>query len=74
MLSEFGGQFEFGEVEVGGKRMITLLHRLGPKGSIFFSNYAKALLAGLGYNPKITSSEHSVSIEISSLQDQVTTF
>jgi hypothetical protein len=38
MLSEFANQYEFGQVEQGGKQILTLLHGLGPKGSIFFLN------------------------------------
>jgi hypothetical protein len=64
MLSEFGNQFEFGQVEQGGKQIVTLLHNLGPKGSIFFVNYAKALFQSIDYTPKISSSDHSVVVEI----------
>lgn len=68
MLSEFANQFELGRIEQGGKTVITLLHRLGPKGSIFFENYTKALFGQTDYNPKITSTQHSVVIEISPLK------
>ena len=67
MLSEFANQFELGRVEQGGKTIVTLLHRLGPKGSIFFENYMKALFGATNYVPKITSTQHSVVIEISPL-------
>jgi hypothetical protein len=73
ILSEFGGLFEFGEVEVDGKRMITLLHSLGPRGSVFFSNYMKALFEGIDFTPRITSSEHSVLVEITPRKDQSAT-
>ncbi len=64
MLSEFGNQFEFGQVEQGGKQILTLLHNLGPKGSIFFLNYAKALFQSIDYIPKISYSDHSVVFEV----------
>lgn len=64
LLSEYANLFEFGRVEQGGKIIVTLLHRLGKKGSIFFSNYAKALFEDISYTPKISSSEHSVVLEI----------
>jgi hypothetical protein len=73
ILSEFGGLFEFSEVEAEGKRMITLLHALGPKGSVFFSNYMKALFQGIDLNPRITSSEHSILVEITPKKDQPAT-
>ncbi len=63
-LSEYAGLFEYGETDSEGNKVITLLHRLGPKGSIFFANYAKALFGGIGFSPKITSTEHSVVIEV----------
>jgi hypothetical protein len=63
-LSEYASQFEYGEVNSGGKRIITLLHRLGPKGTVFFSNYTKALFEQLGLFPKISTSDHSVTIEL----------
>jgi hypothetical protein len=64
MLSEFGNQFEMGQVEQSGKRIITLLHNLGAKGTIFFENYVKALFESIDYSPKISSSAHSVVIEV----------
>jgi hypothetical protein len=64
MLSEFAHLFEFGQVEQGGKQNITLLHSLGPKGSIFFENYVKALFDSIQLSPKISSSAHSVFIEV----------
>ncbi|MDG6904541.1 MAG: hypothetical protein JRN20_02005 [Nitrososphaerota archaeon] len=64
MLSEFANQFELGRIDQGGKMVITLLHRLGPKGSIFFENYVKSLFGQTNYSPNITSTEHSVVVEI----------
>jgi hypothetical protein len=63
-VSEHANTFEYGEVNSGGKTIITLLHRLGPKGSLFFSNYSKALFEQLGLFPKISTSNHSVTIEL----------
>jgi hypothetical protein len=67
MLSEFANQYEFGLIERGGKQIVSLLHSLGAKGSVFFSSYARALFDSIEYHPKITSSSHSVIIEISPL-------
>jgi hypothetical protein len=63
-VSEHANTFEYGEVNSGGKRIITLLHRLGPKGTLFFSNYSKAVFEQLGLFPKISGSNHSVTIEL----------
>jgi len=63
-ISEYANLFEYGEVDYGGEKIITLLHRLGPKGSLFISNYAAALFEQIGLFPKISTSDHSVTIEI----------
>jgi N-glycosylase/DNA lyase len=72
MLSEFANQFEFGRVEQGDKTVITLLHRLGPKGSIFFEDYVQSLFRATNYVPKIHSTDHSVVIEVSPIKEQNT--
>jgi hypothetical protein len=64
MLSEFAHLFEFGRVEQGSKQIITLVHNLGPKGSIFFDNYVKAVFDSIHYSPKISSTVHSVVLEV----------
>jgi hypothetical protein len=74
LLSEFANQFEMGQVEQGGKQIITLLHNLGPKGSIFFVNYAKALFDSIDYSPKISSSAHSVVVEVTPDRNQSSSF
>jgi len=70
MLSEYANQYEFGQIENAGKQVVTLLHGLGPKGSIFFTNYVKALFESIDYAPKISSSAHSVVIEITPEKSQ----
>lgn len=64
LLSEYAGFFELARVERGDKIIVTLIHRLGKKGSVFFSSYVKALFDEISYSPKITSSEHSVVLEM----------
>ena len=64
MLSEFAHLFEFGRVEQGNKQIITLVHNLGPKGSVFFDNYVKAIFDSIDYTPKISSRAHSVVVEV----------
>jgi hypothetical protein len=67
MLSEFANQFEFGRIEQKDNTVITLLHRLGPKGSVFFENYLRSLFKTTKYLPKIHSTDHSVVIEVTHL-------
>jgi hypothetical protein len=51
-------------VSPGGKRVITLIHSFGEKGSIFVKAYAKALFELIDMEPKLSSTENSVTIEI----------
>lgn len=71
ILSEFANQFEFGEVQLawGAKKVITLLHVLGLKGSIFLSSYVRAMFEQIGHSPKISFSEHSVVIDVPPQRD-----
>jgi hypothetical protein len=48
----------------GGKRVITLMHSYGEKGSIFFEFHAKALFDLIDMKPKLSSTENSVTIEL----------
>ena len=73
MLSEYANQFEYGESESPNGKVITLFHRLGPKGSVFYSNYVRAIFEAIGYSPRISTSEHSISIEILPKKDSSTT-
>ena len=71
MLSEYANLFEIGQVDSGGRQIVSLLHNLGPKGSLFFRNYVNALFQSIEFDPKITYTEHSIVIEIV-LQDSRT--
>lgn len=51
-------------VSPGGKRTITLMHSFGGKGSIFVRAYAKALFELINMEPKLSSTENSVTIEV----------
>jgi len=64
MLSEYANFFEYSERESPNGRVITLYHKMGPKGSLFDLNYVKTLLEYVGYSPTITMGEHSVDFEI----------
>lgn len=64
MLSEYANQFEFSKVEEDDKIIITLLHRLGPKGSVFFENYMRVLFEQIDYVPKIDANDDSIVIEL----------
>lgn len=69
-VSEYSGQFEFGQVEKDGKKILTILHRLGPKGSKFYASYMDSMFAEAGISSKIVTSDHSLHIEILSGENQ----
>ena len=48
----------------GQKRVITLIHSYGEKGSIFVNAYAKALFELINVEPKSSSTENSITIEV----------
>jgi hypothetical protein len=60
----YGGFAEYSEVEKQGKTVITLIHNLGPKGSIYLSNNLQSIFDVAGLHPKISSTEQAVLIEI----------
>jgi hypothetical protein len=65
ILSDYAYFVEHSEaVSPGGKRVITLMHSYGEKGSIFVKAYAKALFELIDMEPKLSSAENSVTIEV----------
>jgi predicted DNA-binding ribbon-helix-helix protein len=60
----YGGWGEYSEVESQGKLIITLTHNLGRKGSVFMSSILESTFGMVNAHPKLSSSEHSVTIEI----------
>lgn len=62
-MSEYANWFEYNEVDAG-KKIITLMHALGPNGSLFLTHYVRAIFEGIGLSPKFSSSEHSVIIDL----------
>lgn len=48
----------------GERRVITLMHSYGENGSIFVNAYAKALFELINMEPKLSSTENSVTIEV----------
>jgi len=66
MMSQYANLFEYNEVESpdGRSTILTLMHGLGQNGSLFLVNYVRSIFLGIGQEPKISSSEHSVIVEI----------
>ena len=62
--STYGGYAEYNEVEAQGKTVVTLIHDLGRKGSLYITQVLESTFATLNIHPKMSSSDHSVVIEI----------
>ena len=60
LVSEYSNIYTFKEAEMHGRRSITLYHRFGRKGSVYFGEYLDALFEMLEMRPKFTTTENSV--------------
>lgn len=64
-LADYGYFVERSEfVSPGERRVITLIHSYGEKGSFFVKSYIKDLFEQINIEPKFSSTENSVTIEI----------
>ena len=63
MMGDYANLYRYNEIGEGGARTLTLMHELGPKGSLFLIHYAGAVLEQVGVRPKYSSTDHSVTIE-----------
>ncbi len=61
---DYNDLFEFSEVPHGGRRVITLSHQLGMKGSLYFSKYVEAIMTSIGVQPRVTYTSDSVMVEV----------
>jgi hypothetical protein len=64
MLAEFGNMYEYSISKSPSGTVITLSHRFGAKGSLYYSSYVRTLFEQINYTLKIKSSTHSVDFEI----------
>jgi predicted DNA-binding ribbon-helix-helix protein len=65
VMFTYGGWGEFHETRSShGKRVITLMHDLGPNGSIYLYNFVKTFFEEIAFEPKISTTDQGVVIEI----------
>ncbi len=66
MMSDYAKLYEYSEVTSpdGGSKILTLMHDLGQNGSPFLIHYVKAIFLDIDLEPRISSSEHSVIVEV----------
>ena len=63
-MSGYAGLFVFNFVDRPGSRTLTLIHSLGPKGSVFLSEYAKAALEKAGTKTRVSFGDDSVTLNL----------
>jgi predicted DNA-binding ribbon-helix-helix protein len=65
LMFTYGGWGEFHETRSShGKRVITLMHDLGPNGSVYLHNFVKTIFEEIAFEPKISPTDQGVVIEI----------
>ena len=62
LISDYGKIYSYNESEANGNRTITLIHKWGRKGSLYFVQYAMSIFEMIDVQPKITTTENSVTI------------
>lgn len=63
-MGEYGKIFRYSETFHRGRRTITLIHKWGKKGSLYYTGVMTSVLRTTGLTSKIQTTENSVSIVI----------
>lgn len=63
-LADYGNLFEYAESSENGKRIITIAHDLGPKGTLFFAHYVQAVFESIDSHPTFTLGDNTIIIEL----------
>ena len=63
-LADYGNLFEYAESFEGRRRVITLAHELGPKGTLFLAHYVQTVFESVGSHPVFTLGDNSIIIEL----------
>jgi hypothetical protein len=64
LFANSAGYGEYSEVEEEGKKIVTIMHEFGRRGSILFAAHARALFQMNGSQPKISTTDGALIIEI----------
>ena len=65
-MSKYGGYAEYNEVRRDHKKVIVLMHALGPAGSAYLGSYFRSVLEPVEGRAKVTTTEDAVVIELPS--------
>jgi hypothetical protein len=63
-MADYGNLFEYNETTQDRKRIITLAHELGPKGTLFLAHYVQILFESVDAHPTFALGDNSVIIEL----------
>jgi hypothetical protein len=63
-MADYGNLFEYTETLQDRKRIITLAHELGPRGTLFLAHYVQTVFESVDAHPMFTLGDNSVIIEL----------
>jgi hypothetical protein len=63
-MSDYGNLFQYAETVQGGRRVVTLAHELGLKGTLFIAHYVQTVFENVDIRPTFTLGDNSVIIEL----------
>ena len=63
-LADYGNLFEYTETIQDRKKVITLAHEMGPKGTLFLAHYAQTVLESADVHPQFTLGDNSIIMEL----------
>ena len=62
-MGDYGNLYEYTETFQDRRRVVTLGHELGPKGTLFFAHYVQAALENVQASPTFTLGDNSITVE-----------
>ncbi|MDV3293127.1 MAG: hypothetical protein LYZ70_02545 [Nitrososphaerales archaeon] len=63
-LADYGNLFEYTETTQERKKVVTLAHELGPKGTLFLAHYVQSVFESADVHPEFALGDNSIIIEI----------
>jgi hypothetical protein len=66
LVSNYSEIFTFKESEVSGKKILTIYHRFGMKGSLYFGAYLVTLFELIDIEPRLTTTDNSIQATLES--------
>ena len=64
LMGAYASLFDYTDITIAGKSLITLTHDLGSNGSVFLASYVEAIFKQAGKSVKITQLADSITVEV----------